>query len=448
MARSGANGLKACVTRRRLREPCISHKPRLAALQLYSPETEISSADQSRFSRIKTIDFLSRQANVYVPVTGAGDHCRTNSSPGLRKLMQILDVDTHAIETESVWNYLGQADEEFRPSILVKESGARIDTHFAGPKTREFWVIDNEIYGKHDVAMIAEASSGELSVDAITMDNIDQRLAAMDTQGVDVQVVFSSLFLNLRIERREAELALTRAYNRWLAERCAQGDGRLRWIMVPSLKNPSATIADMAWARDNGAVGVLFRGIEGDRYLDHQDFDPIYAQAQELDMPICVHIGHGCEQLETIRHRSDSEFNRFNSDSPNYFAFSSLLRSNLHEIFPRLRFGFFESGSSWIPTNVQTTLHVRLPPPELMALSREKIEESNFYITCELHEDLATITRYTGTDNLVLGSDYGHPYDIADTMINYRRVLDERTDLDEDFRSKVISENCQRLFAL
>lgn len=364
-----------------------------------------------------------------------------------RDMMKTIDVDAHVIEPTSIWDCLAKKDEEFRPSILVKESGAPIDAHFSLDNTREYWVIDNFLYGKHDAEAIAKTSRGELQPGALTLDSIDQRLADMDGQKIDVQIVFSSLFLNLRIGSKEAELALTRAYNRWISERCNGSNGRLRWVMVPSLKNPSETIKDMVWARDNGAAGILFRGFEGDRFLDHQDFDPIYAKATELDMPICVHIGHGSPAFESVSRRNNSDFNRFNSDSPNYFAFSSLLRSDLRKKFPDLRFGFFESGSSWIPYNVQTSLHLRLDPQGLMAEVQEKMAECNFYVTCELHEDLAHIAKYTGTSNLVFGSDYGHPHDIADTIF-YRQELDKRTDIDDSFKRKLVCDNCNSLFHL
>ena len=182
--------------------------------------------------------------------------------------MRVIDVDTHVIEPASVWDLLSAEDQEFKPAILRKEVGAKVHAHFAGPNTREFWVIDNMLYGKHDAEAIASYSNGELTVGAVTLEDVPARLADLDAQGVDTQVVFSSLFLNIRCVRANAELALTGAYNRWIAQRCADSHGRLRWIFVPSLKNPQETVRDMDWAVRNGAVGVLFRGIEGDRFLD------------------------------------------------------------------------------------------------------------------------------------------------------------------------------------
>ena len=361
--------------------------------------------------------------------------------------MKIVDVDTHVVEPASVWDFMAESDAEFKPAILRKQAGATIQAHFSGAKTAEYWVIDNTLYGKHDADAIASYSNGEYTAAAMTLDDVPRRLADLDRQKVDIQIVFSSLFLNVRCTRANAELSLTRAYNRWIAERCRASGGRLRWIFVPSLKNPSETVKDMRWARDNGAVGVLFRGIEGDKFLDHPDFDPIYAMAAELDWPICVHIGHGCPAIESIAQRDGAKFNRFNSDSPNYFAFTTLLNSRLPAMFPTLRFGFFESGCTWVFAAVQTALHVRLKPADLMTLVQQKLTEHNFYLTCELHEDLPHIMQYTGDSHLMLGSDYGHPGDVSET-IWFRQELDKRTDISAERKLKLVSQNCLDLFHL
>jgi predicted TIM-barrel fold metal-dependent hydrolase len=359
--------------------------------------------------------------------------------------MKIVDVDTHCIETAAVWEHLAAADEEYRPAILRKETGATIQTHFSGPQTKEYWVIDNHLYGKHDAELIAKYSKGEFDVGAITLADVPSRLASMDRQGVDVQVIFSSLFLNVRCERARAELALTRAYNRWMAERCAESEGRLRWLFVPSLKNPEATVVDMQWAKDQGAVGLFLRGIEGDKFLDHPDFDPIYARAVELDWPVCIHIGHGSPAMESIAQREGGKFNRFVSDSPNYFAFSILLTSTLPKSFPTLRFGFFESGCSWVPSAVQTALHVRLKPDDLARMSREKLAEHNVFLTCELHEDLPRLLQYIPEDRLLGSSDFGHPGDIADSMF-YVNEYRTRTDIPESAKKMIVEDNAYALF--
>ena len=115
--------------------------------------------------------------------------------------MKIIDADTHVVEPSSVWDLLSSGDEEFRPSILRKQFGATINAHFAGGSTKEFWVIDNFLYGKHNPEFIAQHSNGEFTSSAITLEDVAARLEDMDRQQVDTEVIFSSLFLNIRCTR-------------------------------------------------------------------------------------------------------------------------------------------------------------------------------------------------------------------------------------------------------
>ena len=151
--------------------------------------------------------------------------------------------------------------------------------------------------------------------------------------------------------------------------------------------------------------------------------------------------------METIGQREGGKFNRFISDSPNYFAFSVLLNGTLREHFPGLRWGFFESGCTWVPAAVQTALHLRLPPQKLMETVQEKLVEHNFWLTCELHEDLPHLMRYTGESRLMLASDYGHPGDVADTIL-FRQALDAREDIRAELKTKLVADNCHGLFRL
>ena len=51
--------------------------------------------------------------------------------------------------------------------------------------------------------------------------------------GTEVQVLYPTLFLMEATERPEVATALRRSYNRWLADRCAESHGRLRWVCLP-----------------------------------------------------------------------------------------------------------------------------------------------------------------------------------------------------------------------
>ena len=63
---------------------------------------------------------------------------------------------------------------------------------------------------------------------------------------------------------------------------------------MPPLHSTEESVKEIKWAKDNGAVGVFFRGIEGERTLDNPYFHPIYQAANDTELPILIHTGAGC----------------------------------------------------------------------------------------------------------------------------------------------------------
>ncbi len=57
------------------------------------------------------------------------------------------------------------------------------------------------------------------------MTDIEGRLADMDKLKTAMQIVYPTLFLVYNTRDRELEVALCRAYNRFLAQACAPGGG-------------------------------------------------------------------------------------------------------------------------------------------------------------------------------------------------------------------------------
>jgi hypothetical protein len=97
--------------------------------------------------------------------------------------------------------------------------------------------------------------------------DVSARLEDADQMGVDTQVVFPTLFIAHLTFDAELDVALSQAYNRYLARAWETGGGRLRWVAVLPFNDISASIAQLNWAREHGAVGFNARGIEGERSL-------------------------------------------------------------------------------------------------------------------------------------------------------------------------------------
>jgi predicted TIM-barrel fold metal-dependent hydrolase len=341
--------------------------------------------------------------------------------------MPVIDADAHVIENEHTWDYMTAAEREFRPQVVMAPGPAGTDI--------EWWIVDGHRRGKQtNIGLDTPEASRE-------MHNVALRLQHMDELGVDVQVLYPSIFLSPLTSRPEVELALCRSYNRWLADIWAHGQGRLRWAAVLPLLTMDAALAELDWARERGACAVFIRGLEGERRLTDPYFFPLYERASDLDVPVCVHSATGnFAQFEL--YEGDSGFARFKL--PNVAAFHALLFHRIPSQFPRLRFGFIEIAAQWVPyalTDLARRLERRgdpLPPNPLGA--------NRIWVACQTDDDLPYVLQYAGEDNLVIGSDYGHA-DTA-TEIEALRRLKENAAISPRAIDKILDDNARALYGL
>jgi len=178
--------------------------------------------------------------------------------------MATIDADAHVIETVQTWSYLEADERRFTPQLMTQIFGAELRSN-EGIAVRDFWVIEGRAHGKdRNVGTNTSQESRELL-------SIEARLAHMDELGIEIQVLYPTLFLRPVVQDAERERALGKSYNRWMGDLWRQGKGRLRWVAKPPLRLLEKTLAavrdELAWAKDNGACGIFMRGLECERAL-------------------------------------------------------------------------------------------------------------------------------------------------------------------------------------
>lgn len=357
----------------------------------------------------------------------------------------IVDADTHVLETEKTFEYFSNGDKQFKPSVVQIDDGNGAGIPNANHAS-DFWLIDGQLYGKHNLALIEGHSKGEIEPGTLDISNPKARLDAMDRQGVDTAVIYPSIFLVTAIKNANAELALARSYNRWLADLCSSEPARLKFAALICPRRIDASLEEMEWAKKNGACGVMLRGFEEDYTPDQPELHPIFAKACDLDMPICIHIGHGSMAFRSLKIGATSRLNPFANRVPTLLAFSALMIGNLHERFPSLRWAIVEAGSSWLPFLSVMALRARYNEDKAKEVQQTLVDH-NIYITCEEHEDIPTILEYAGDNNLVIGSDFGHPGDVADS-IHVQATFKGRNDISDVAKTRILSDNARALYGL
>src|SRR5215510_4396836 len=206
--------------------------------------------------------------------------------------MRIIDADTHIDETEDTWEYMQESDLQFKPTTAYPPS------RNPDMLPTRYWVID----GKRQLRFIRGDEESGTVVESRELLDVQVRLKHMDELGTDIQVIYPTLFLMEATERPEVSTALRRSYNRWLADRCAESHGRLRWVCLPPLMDMEESVKELQFAKDHGACGILKKGdLEAGKWPADPYFLPLYEEANRLELAICTHIGSGTPDFVPAR---------------------------------------------------------------------------------------------------------------------------------------------------
>ncbi len=351
--------------------------------------------------------------------------------------MRTIDADCHVIETQQTWAFMEEGEAKYRPHYLTSTEGKQfvgIDGKLRAPTFGGAAPVEADDP--------RETLSGRIqtTIGSRTMKDIQGRLRHMDELGVEVQVLYPSIFLGQLTAKPPYEAALCRSYNRWLAEIWKEAPDRLRWTVVPPLLDMDQAIEQIQFGKENGACGIFMRGYEGDRLLIDEYFFPFYEEAQRLDLALCVHAGGANPAFASLVAGEAWHQNKV----PVIGAFHSLLFHGIPAMFPKLRFGFIEVAANWLPY-ILTDLDRRLER-QGKSLGPNPLAENRMYVACQTNDDIPYIIKHAGEDNLVIGSDYGH----SDTSSELEALRNLRGNggLPEGTVRKILEDNPRALYGL
>ena len=260
-----------------------------------------------------------------------------------------------------------------------------------------------------------------------------ERIDVLDAEGIDAVVLYTTIGLLWEAELDDVELsqAYTRAYNRWICEFCS-GNARLVPTAHLSLGDPVAAARELERAAGEGARGAFVAPFTHDgRPLGHPDNDPVFAAAQDLDVPFAIHptfepqwtkgtrMG-GWEHVRQLRLLASVTA----SDGVRH-QFTTLFDYGVFDRFPRLKIVVLESGGGWIgywldrmdAVYGHTFIGSRVPlehkPSDYF---RERV-----WISCDPDErTIPALAELYGADRFMWASDFPH----ADHTPEYVTDLD------------------------
>ncbi len=126
-------------------------------------------------------------------------------------------------------------------------------------------------------------------LEARLLDLGDGRIAEMDEQGIDIQVL-SSVQPGLEHIEPERAVPVARAFNERLAEAVAEHPDRLAAFAALATSDPPSAADELArTVQELGFKGALVNGRAQERFLDEQFFWPMFESAEALGVPIYLH---------------------------------------------------------------------------------------------------------------------------------------------------------------
>jgi predicted TIM-barrel fold metal-dependent hydrolase len=244
-----------------------------------------------------------------------------------------------------------------------------------------------------------------------------------------------------------------RVYNRWIADYCAQGGGRLFAAAVVPLADVEASVSILREARGLGLVCAVVPPALRDRNLDDPSLDRFYAAAADLDCPLGVHGAPGVHlpPIGVDRFTNYIQVHCVSFPFDQMVAMTALLSGGVLERHPRLRVAFLEAGASWVPYFLDRLHEHREKrgdwlPGGWRRDPREWVAAGNLWVSCEPGETLLpAVVEALGAGFLLYASDYPHwDSEFPDSA----RALHARADLSVAARERILGANAARLFGL
>ncbi len=367
----------------------------------------------------------------------------------------VVDADTHIIEHPGMWELFDPEQYPRRPVLASTTEESVYGRH------NQVWLIDGAAvpkrFGKGS-ALVAVGGSDienartDIAASVRYVTDPVARVRDMDKRGVDTEVVYPTLLLGYLDVDVALEVAICQAYNRYLAAAWKTAGDRLRWVVAPPLRDMDASVREIETARDHGAVGVFFRGVEGDRSLAESYFFPVYAAANRLGMAICIHTGAGAPEITKVFDRNFSH-NLPHVRSLPLFAFRDLVAHKIPERFPDLRIGFIEASASWVPYVLHhlrrasgARLHAGGDADATLDWGPNLFRDYRLYVAAEADEDLPYLLTHIGEDHIIMGSDYGHQdQSREDGMV---AVMRRKENVSPPVVEKILCDNPRRFYRL
>jgi predicted TIM-barrel fold metal-dependent hydrolase len=275
------------------------------------------------------------------------------------------------------------------------------------------------------------------------------RLKEMDEAGIDMQVVSHGAPSTQKLPADTAA-ALARRVNDRLHQAVAANPQRLAAFAALPTAVPEAAADELERAtKELGFKGAMLHGLANEVFLDHKRFWPIYARAEQLDVPIYLHPS--LPQADVRRIYYDDYVKEFPMVARPAWGYTvetatlaiRLVLSGVFERHPNLKIILGHLGET-LPFLVWRIDHA-LARPGQKSLSFRSVFCNNFYITTSgnfSNPALLCCVMEMGVDHILFAVDW--PFVLNPPAMEWMQTVP----LSDADKAKILSGNAKRLLRM
>ena len=309
-----------------------------------------------------------------------------------------------------------------------------------------------------------------LALNAINDDHVDylvgtglaelgpDRIGAMDEAGINVQILSAH---TPGVQDLAGQEGIDFAYR--LNKMIAEGPmtiypGRYQAYATLPLQDPGASADELERAvREDGFVGAMTNGFVGTKFLDHQDFEPVLARAEALNVPIYLHPGFPPKEVFDIYYRIERP--GYNDEYQDYIFSGSgygwhqevltqslrLIMTGVFDRFPRLQMIIGHMGEG-LPFYYERVVGDLGDSTEgsLNKPVGQYFNDNFWYTTSAFFQDelLHLLLKYISVDRVMFATDY--PFANMKEGTDWFRAVD----LPRESKEKIAFRNAEKLFGI
>lgn len=280
--------------------------------------------------------------------------------------------------------------------------------------------------------------------DEVVIDMI-KRLAAMDSQAVDMEVL--SINPNWYSKDRELAAQVVKIQNEKLAELCASKSDRFAGFASLTLQAPDLAVQELETAmKKQGLKGAAIGGnVAGEAFSDPK-FHPVWAKAEELGASLFIHP-QGVPELNKQLAGNGWLTNAIAFPLETSTALAHMIFEGTFDKFPKLKV-IAAHGGGFLPSYADRSDHACLVNPggcnpdiKLKKQPTEYLKQIYFDSLVFTPEALRHLAAQVGVSQIVLGSDYPFPWELHPVDHIFAS-----TTFSDDEKADMLGRNAEKLF--